>query len=304
MNRPMLAALVALAVAAPRAARAQQDYRVDPVIDGAITGVSAIGIFLLMRVPVDTGTRWDTEIFGSLDLAVRHNFSASAMKLSDGLLAAAVAAPLVLQLDRGIDEDAGRRALIYSEAIAISLFANSLAKYGIQRPRPYTYNSDPRVQEFVGGTGKDSGVSFYSGHASTAFTAAITGSYLFATGAGDRHAKAAVWFMELALAGATANLRVRAGKHYYSDILVGALAGGAIGVLVPMLHADEGGIYEPSALEWGAMAGGLLAGGLVSQLLPLHSNVLVRLDDRTGRALTVVPMVLESGAGLALSGAL
>jgi membrane-associated phospholipid phosphatase len=34
-------------------------------------------------------------------------------------------------------------------------------------------------------------------------------------------------------------LRVEAGKHFYTDVLVGAVVGSAIGVAVPMLHRKK-----------------------------------------------------------------
>src|SRR5690606_29717337 len=129
--------------------------------------------------------------------------------------------------------------------------------------------------------GKDSHVSFYSGHSALAFTAAMTGSYLYALGSDDERAKAVVWALQFTLASATANLRVRAGKHYYSDILVGALLGCAAGYLVPALHADGRGVYKPSGVEIGAMIGGVLAGSLVSQLVPVKNDIAVPLGQES-----------------------
>jgi len=50
--------------------------------------------------------------------------------------------------------------------------------------------------------------------------------------------------LSLAAASATGYLRVRAGKHYWSDVVVGALVGGAVGLLVPLLH-DVGDDEDP-----------------------------------------------------------
>ena len=54
-----------------------------------------------------------------------------------------------------------------------------------------------------------------------------------------------MWGFELALAGATANLRTRAGRHFYSDVIVGAIVGAGVGFAVPRLHG--GPAYTPSA---------------------------------------------------------
>ncbi len=144
-----------------------------------------------------------------------------------------VVTPLLLQLDKGFNEHAGRRTLLYGEALGTSLLLNSVAKYLVQRPRPYVYHDDPRVRAYAVEQGKDAHVSFYSGHASLSFSAAVAGSYLFALESDDKNTKTVVWGIEMGLASATSLLRVRAGKHFYSDILLGFLAGSAIGVLVP-----------------------------------------------------------------------
>lgn len=302
---------IVTALAVPRATWAQQQdlgYDVDYAVDGAITGVAAAGALLMTFVPVDTGKRWDSEMLGSFDMGVRGNFSTSAAKLSDALVAATIATPVLIQLDRGIDDQAGRRLLLYGESLSVTLLANAATKYLVQRPRPYNYNGDTRVMAYARDAGKDSHVSFYSGHSALAFTAAMTGSYLYALGTDDERSRVVVWALQFTLASATANLRVRAGKHYYSDIFVGALLGGAVGYLVPALHADDRGVYKPSGLEIGAMVGGVVVGGLVSQLLPLGNDIAVPLGQDSGptagASMTLIPTVFEDGGGFALTGLL
>jgi len=48
-----------------------------------------------------------------------------------------------------------------------------------------------------------------------------------------------VLFAGQALALGVGFLKIEAGYHYPTDIMVGALVGSSIGVLVPMLHTDE-----------------------------------------------------------------
>jgi membrane-associated phospholipid phosphatase len=48
-----------------------------------------------------------------------------------------------------------------------------------------------------------------------------------------------LWLGAEALAATTAVLRVEAGKHFWSDVAVGALVGSAVGYLVPELHVRE-----------------------------------------------------------------
>jgi hypothetical protein len=71
----------------------------------------------------------------------------------------------------------------------------------------------------------------------------------------------------LALASATADLRTRAGMHFYSDVLVGAAVGSGVGIVVPYLH----GLRNPrlSRLEWLAIVLGPLVGIALGELLPV-----------------------------------
>lgn len=258
------------------------DDELDPGVDfalhGAITAGLLAGTLLVTLVPVDRGELWERHIFGPLDRRVENDFSASAAQWSDGLLALTLVSPVLLELPRGLRRDTGQRLLMYSEAVSASLLLNNLAKYLVQRPRPYNYHPDPRVQGYADASGDDAHLSFYSGHASSAFAAAVAGSYLFSLGPAGEDAKAVVWLIQTTLATATAGLRVRAGKHFYSDVVIGAVAGSGMGLLVPALHAGEGGLRMPSGLEWGAMAGGVILGGLASWLLPLDHDVLTPLD--------------------------
>jgi len=172
----------------------------------------------------------------------------------------------------------------------------------VQRPRPYTYNSHEKIQRFTEKEGKDSCLSFFSGHSSLSFSAAVAGSYLFALSSRDNQARAVIWGVELALASATANLRVRAGKHFYSDVIVGALVGSAVGFAVPYLHEDSSNRYAPTAEEWGAMAGGLAFGILASQLIPFKQDIREPLEAGPIQLsrYTILPIEVKNGAGLML----
>ncbi|MCY1007044.1 phosphatase PAP2 family protein [Nannocystis pusilla] len=56
-------------------------------------------------------------------------------------------------------------------------------------------------------------------------------------------ARAAVpaWLLAVGLGATTGVLRVEAGKHFWTDVLFGSVAGTAIGVLVPLLHRNDRG---------------------------------------------------------------
>lgn len=309
--RALAAVVAALAVAAPRAAGADEaveavpGHRVRPAVDGAVIGVAAAGALAPMLLG-DVGPRppWRRQLLGGLDDRVKGDYSATASRISDGLLVTTIAVPAALLLGDPLDDAARDRFVIYGESLVVGGMLASLTKYAVRRPRPYTYATDPRVVDVVRAAGDDAWLSFYSGHSALAFGAAVTGSYLHGARATDPNARALVWGVELAAAAATANLRVRAGKHFYSDVLVGAVVGAGVGYLVPALHAEDGARYAPSGRDYAAMGLGLAVGLAGSQLLPLRHDVTVQLADEAPSPVTVqlVPTAVPDGAGLAAVG--
>jgi membrane-associated phospholipid phosphatase len=251
--------------------RAAVDASVPPLRlslpwDGATVALATAAVSLGPLLPVDTSTRWDTQLL-PIDDHLKGRYSASAAKASDVLLAVDVAMPAALFTGQGFGRETGKRFVIYAETILASLALDSLAKPLLSRPRPYVYSDDPVLVAHAAGEGKDSHQSFYSRHASTAFAASVSGAYLFAQSTTDSNARAAVWGTELALASATADLRTRAGMHFYSDVLVGALVGGGLGLLVPYLHG--GPRVRLGKREWLAIVLGPLVGIAFGELLPV-----------------------------------
>lgn len=292
----LLAAVLAV-VLAPSHARAQDAAPAEPnvrwALDGTVTGAALLGTVLVSLIPVDTSTRWRRQLL-SWDRRLEGRTSASAARTSDILATVDVVMPLGLLLGQsGMNEAYAKRTLLYGETVMVSLLVDGLTKYLVARPRPYVYSDDPRVQHYARGQGKDSHLSFYSGHASTTFAASVAGAYLFAQNTTDRRARATVWGFELALAGATANLRTRAGKHFYSDVIVGALVGATLGYAVPRLHG--GPRVELSPAEWVAIATAPVAGVLVAQLLPAETDLTAPLQA------VVLPWLSPSAGGVMLA---
>jgi hypothetical protein len=233
--------------------------------DGAVVAASGTAMLLSLAIPVDQTSTWNTQLL-PFDQHLKGRYSAGASHASDALLAVDVAVPGALFVGQGITPDTVRRTAIYCEALLVSMALDSLAKPLGARPRPYTYSTDPAVVSHAQSEGKDSHLSFYSRHASTTFAASVSGALLFADSTPDTNARALVWFTELGLASATADLRTRAGMHFYSDVLVGAVIGSAVGLAVTYLHGAKPHL---SGREWLAIVLGPLAGVALGELLPV-----------------------------------
>lgn len=153
--------------------------------------------------------------------------------LSDALMFTAIASPLLLMTSQRIRNDWQRPTVLGAEVFFLNLGLTGLTKELVRRPRPYVYNPDLPISMKMS---RDATTSMYSGHTSTAasmsmFTAITLQHYY----KGSKWIPL-IWTSAAILPLGTGILRYRAGKHFWSDIIVGYIAGSLTGLLVPILH--------------------------------------------------------------------
>jgi len=130
-------------------------------------------------------------------------------------------------------EQALEDTVLLAEALGVSLFAHQLTAFTAQRPRPYAYGEGaPEALR----SGANSYLSFYSGHTANSFAMATAASYLFTRRHPDSPWVVPLWTFSHGLATLQGYTRVASGYHFWSDVLVGAAVGSAIGLTVPILH--------------------------------------------------------------------
>lgn len=196
---------------------------------------------------------------------VQAQFSQTTARISDITLLTSTVAPVVT-LGLGAREHSwGNSLLIYGEAMGASLLANVAVKRFVRRPRPYAVAENPVAEAERHRMGADAYYSFYSGHSALSFTAASASSVLFSAVNDQASLNAVHWGLSLALASFTAHARVRAGRHYPTDVLVGAVAGLAFGLGLPALQQVK---MEPDSPEILAGLSGVLVGAGAAWLLP------------------------------------
>jgi membrane-associated phospholipid phosphatase len=147
-----------------------------------------------------------------------------------------IPAPIILMFaDKAMKGERRRLAFLYLEAMAITGTLYTSATYFVDRYRPETY--DPAISEGdrQGGNYKN---SFFAGHVANVATITFFTAKIY----NDYHPgnpwRWAFWGGAAAATATTAYLRHEAGKHWPSDILLGAAVGVASGVLVPHLHKN------------------------------------------------------------------
>jgi membrane-associated phospholipid phosphatase len=139
-----------------------------------------------------------------------------------------------VRLHGGAWNTAAEDLVVIGEAVVVNGAMNELVKLAVRRPRPLAYDAAPGASVL---SQPDSYLSFYSSHSSTAFAAGMAYASTFARRHPRGRARFVVYGVSIAAAGTVGTMRVLAGKHFPSDVLVGAVVGSAIGVGVPYFHA-------------------------------------------------------------------
>ena len=124
---------------------------------------------------------------------------------------------------------------MYSEAAGINFGITNLFKTLISRARPFLYNSQlPMFTKRE--EGKNINNSFFAGHTSFTFMSAGFLTSIFAELFPRSGLKFVVGIASFSLAALTGYLQYEAGRHFPTDLIVGAIVGTIVGVTVPLLH--------------------------------------------------------------------
>jgi len=155
-------------------------------------------------------------------------------QLSDITLATGILSPLALLLMKNSNRnDYLTIGTMYLETFALSNGGVVFSKGATTRYRPFAYGEKASLAER---TRLDTKRSFFSGHAALSASGFIFSATVFSDYFPRSKYKTPVWVAAIAGTTATGLLRVKAGKHFPTDVLAGWAWGGTIGYLVPALH--------------------------------------------------------------------
>ncbi len=224
---------------------AQDRYELSLGVDLplALSGTSLTGLGIhfdkkLKPFTKEELARLNAENIPAFDRWVTKQWSRSAGRASDHILRASVLAPIVFTLSSGrMRSEWGTVGVAFVETALLSVGLTELAKTTVKRPRPALYNPDVPLSYKLDNT--DVRKSFFSGHVSTTAMSSFFAAKVYADFHPNSDAKTLVYAGAFAATGSVAVLRMLAGKHFLSDVLVGALVGGAVGYFVPKLHQKD-----------------------------------------------------------------
>ena len=218
----------------------QLDVKKDAIIWGAeLTGEVYHNLYDHFALADDDdwdGKSFDKDSINPLDRALMHSYSKKLDTAGDAMVATTIALPFLTgaaflwQDPRYGGIDLLTDTVMFAEALAISHTLAHITKGLVLRTRPYNYYAGDEATE------DDWNRSFYSGHTTMAFAAATFTSYTFCNYFPESSWKIPLVAASYGLACTTGIVRVEAGCHFATDVLVGAMTGAAIGFLVPWCH--------------------------------------------------------------------
>ncbi len=196
-------------------------------------GLSSIA-FVELPAPPCLPDDCDASRINAFDRGVIGNYSEKIHSVADFVvLGTLLVPPLLTLLEHGSDgvlED----TVVFFESILVAQALAQVTKAAVRRPAPLVYDPDVPLDAKINNA--DAVRSFYSGHTTTAFTAATAFSVTYWL----RHPDSTLRWLVIALSAITATtvgvLKMEAGYHYPTDVIAGALTGIGVGLLVPLLH--------------------------------------------------------------------
>jgi len=233
------AALLLSAFCTPQAYA--EDFEWDPIVDTAIT-VATNATWLSIYLAVDSGLGDQTRDFSTLDEDALFLFDRpfagswnnTSDTVSDILLYGSLAVTSGTVTTWGLRHEDNLVPLqIYAEAFGINSAITFTLKHAFSRPRPYTYATTPNDEMQEAMQNIDSTLSFPSGHTSLFAVSSFTTAAILAP-----HVEHARWLYGGAtlLTATMGGLRVGAGKHFPTDVLVGGILGAAVGISTVSMH--------------------------------------------------------------------
>jgi membrane-associated phospholipid phosphatase len=247
----LASSLLACLVARPSAAEEPVRHRVALQMDLPVdVGVTAAGTVLWLGSELFAGKlasqdcRWcdrnsdGTDNLNGFDASIRRHLRWSNTSMANTLssvfsfglapLAGTGIAALIAAHDDRLDE-IPEDVLIVAESAVITMNVAQGAKFSFARERPDVHARSAAEREAHASSGDN--LSFFSGHASLAFSLATSAG----TVASMRKHRLAplMWIAGLGFATTGAYLRIAADRHYATDVLTGSVVGSAIGFSVP-----------------------------------------------------------------------
>lgn len=227
----------------PFSAVSQSPYQINWKKEAVYLGIGVVGIsgglYLQSNIDplnIEAIATLDKMNVNAFDRNAIFNNSHRAGKASDYLVFGSSTLPFLFLTNRKTRKDFGTIFLLYSETLLLTEGVTGFTKRAVLRTRPFVYNETFDLSDKLTLKAR---FSFFSGHTSVTaanffFTAKVYNDFF-----PDSKLKNYVWGAAIVAPALTGYFRVKAGKHYPTDVITGYFFGALVGFMVPHLHLKQ-----------------------------------------------------------------
>lgn len=220
------------------------NFKKEAWITGLALPMSATGFVFgknLQPLTPEEISLLDANDINKLDRFTVNNFSQKVITRSDITLNTTIALgfasnfiiPAVFSSSDSYGKQLGVLGVMWLETNLVNYGLTEMVKTTIKRNRPFLYGTGaPDDLRYT----KDARKSFFSGHASFTATNSFYAASLLTSYQKGNPWNPLIWGVAAMPPLLVAFQRVRAGKHFPTDVAVGYVVGAACGILIPKLH--------------------------------------------------------------------
>lgn len=218
-------------------------YETDLVKDGVFItaglGLNTLGVLLIQNKPhlseADLANLSKEDIW-KIDRWAAGNYSEKANSDSYIPMFGAFALPALLLLNENERAHAGQLSVLFVESMATTGAIFSITAALVEKSRPLVYNTSIPAEERMD---NDEQRSFFAGHTASTAAATFFAAKVYNDFNPDSPLRPYVWGVAATIPAAVGYLRIKAGKHFLTDNLIGYMIGAASGILIPEIHKKE-----------------------------------------------------------------
>ncbi len=153
-------------------------------------------------------------------------------KASDVLMMTSYAFPLTLAFNKDARSQWKTIGHIYFQTAVLTVAMTETIKSLVHRTRPYVYNKEVELHHK---TERDARFSFVSGHTSTVAANCFLTAQLYSKYSTNNLSKGLVWTGAAIYPLLVGYMRIRAGKHFVTDVIGGYILGASLGLTMPWI---------------------------------------------------------------------
>ena len=145
-------------------------------------------------------------------------------------------APILALIDKNERHHYGQVSVMFIETMSAAAASFTLAAGLVKRSRPLVYNTSLPLSDRQD---KDAQRSFFAGHTTATAAATFFAAKVYSDFKPDSQLKPYIWTAAALIPAVVAYQRIRAGKHFLSDNLLGYGVGMVCGIFIPELHKKK-----------------------------------------------------------------